>query len=1642
MPFFGSLGILITRALVVAAAVLNAVTTLVGNGSSGFQDYSGLFFSPEGIAIDSSLNLYIADTSNHCIRKVEPSGAITLIAGNGGFAASGDGTKTSAFFNNPRGITIDSTRNLYVTESGNHTIRKITPEGVVTTIAGRATFSGNTNGSGTNATFNVPRGIAVDSGGNLYVADSGNHRIRKITPTGVVSTFAGGLGGYQDGTGTTARFNAPFGIAVNSAGTVYVLDTSNNRIRTITPTGVVATFAGQTTAGSLDGAGTNARFNVPRGLALDSSNGKLYVANGDSIIRTINISTALVGTFAGSSSGHADGTGTTARFNAPFGLTVDTIGNVYIADTSNHRIRKITPDAVVTTLAGNITNGFQDSVELIKVTNNGGIAVDTVGNVYVVEYGGHCIRKFTPDGITVSLFAGSGSVAYGDGTGAGASFNYPRGAAIDSAGNLYVADNNNPRIRKITPAGVVTTIAGNGTISYGDGPGLANAFKNGVFGIAVDSVGSVYVADYNSFCIRKITGSGVTTFAGLGETSGFADGTGTDARFNRPGGLAFDSSGNLYVADSSNHRIRKISSSRVVTTIAGNGTATSVDGTGTNATFNEPLGIAIDGVGNLYVSEGAGQKIRKITPDGVVSTFAGSGIAGATNGTGTNASFQYPITLAFDAVGNLYVGDYGNVVIRKITPAGVVTTFAGQFGETGLTNGGIFKGPFGIVSDLSGTVYIADTDNHRIVKTEANSSIIKSFAGFPSVGSTNATGILARFNSPYGVTINNSSGIVYVAESYRIRAITSAGVVTTLAGSGSAGSGDGTGAGASFNIPVGITVDSSNFVYVCEIGNHLIRRITADAIVTTIAGGYTPGFADGKGNAYFNTPSGIVADIYGNLYVADTNNHCIRRVTSDSTVTTLAGQTTPGYADGIGTNAQFNFPYHISIDALGTLYVADQTNHRIRTIQTSTGVVATLAGDGTAGFTTSRFNSPRGITVDRFRNAYVGDTGNHSIRKIAGAFTLPENNGVVTTVAGFIATFLDGNGIAARFNGPLHMTVDLNGNLYVADAGNNRIRKITPRGVVTTIAGNGTAASGNGTGTNATFNYPWGITIDPSGNLYVTENIGNSIRRITPGGVVTTFAGSTTAGATNGTGTSASFTSPRGIAIDVAGNLYVADGGNHRIRKITPSAVVTTLAGSPYGFSGSADGTGTNATFTTPTGITVDSESNVYTTQTTHFVRKITPAGVVTTLAGFGNGFSIDGTGTNAGFLVPAGITVDSNGNLFVAEGGGRIRRIRLSDLVVTTLAGNGTSTSFDGTGTNATFNSPNGIIIDSSGTIYVTEANGHRIRKIGSGAVQLPLNRGVVTTFAGSGTVGSTDGTGTGASFFNPSGVAVDSVGTVYITDSGNNRIRRITTAGVVTTFAGSTLGTTDATGTNARFNNPYGVAVDSSRTLYITDAGSHRIRKITPFGVVSTFAGSTLGTTDATGTNAQFNSPVGITVDSSGTLYVSENNRIRKITPAGVVTTLAGKTTSGYLDGTGTNATFSFLNAIAIDSAGNLYGTDGLNNRIRKITPAGVVTTFAGNGTASSVDGTGTNAQFNNPYGMTIDSSGTLYVTETESHRIRKITSGGVVTTLAGTGGFGTANGTGTNAAFYTPIGIAVDSGGILYLAEHGMDRIRKIQ
>jgi hypothetical protein len=678
-------------------------TTLAGTGpQAGSTDGVGTaarFSNPGGVAWDAAGNLYVTDGGNYIstIRKITPAGVVTTLAGLAGNSGSADGTGTAARFGGINGAATDGAGNLYVADNGNSTIRKITPAGVVTTLAGLAGNSGSADGTGSDARFNDPDGVAADLSGNFYVADNGNSTIRKITPAGVVTTLAGlaGNSGSADGTGSDARFYEPGGVAVDLSGNLYVADQRNSTIRKVTPAGVVTTLAGLAGSnGSADGTGTGARFNWPRGVAVDLS-GNLYVADeSNCMIRKVTPA-GVVTTLAGlaGSGGDADGLGAAARFAFLGLVSVNAGGTVAVADTTNNTIRTITPAGLVTTLAGSSggsigsTDGPGSTARFFGPT---GAVLDAENNLYVVDTDNHKIRKITPAGVvsTIAVLTGSSSsnsfpAPFG-----------PSGIARDGAGNLYVTDKGNGRVLKITSAGEVTTFAS--VVDGGD---------NSLTGIVVDSNGNVFVADTWNHTIRKITPTGeVSVFAGQMWNAGYADGVGVNAQFCGPSGLVLDGADNLYVADTWNHVIRKITPAGVVSTVSGVvrtwGGGDGPDTVEAATRFSYPTGLARDDAGNLYVTEFYElNRIWRVTPDGMVSWIAGR-IPGCADGVGTAARFNLPSSIVVDTSGNLYVTDFGNNTIRKgvpITPMILAqtasqTVFAGNSATFDVTTAGVVTG--------------------------------------------------------------------------------------------------------------------------------------------------------------------------------------------------------------------------------------------------------------------------------------------------------------------------------------------------------------------------------------------------------------------------------------------------------------------------------------------------------------------------------------------------------------------------------------------------------------------------------------------------------------------------------------------------------------------------------------------------------------------------------------------------------------------------------------------------------------------------------------------------------------------------------------------------------------------------------------
>jgi hypothetical protein len=667
-----------------AAAGAGDITTVAGGGvSDGGPATNAPLAWPEGIAVDTSGNLYIADTENHRIRKVAPTGTITTVAGNGTPGFSGDGgPATQAALNSPQAVAVDASGNVYIADGVR--IRKVAPTGTITTVAGNGTagFSGD-GGPATSAPLAWPQGVAVDTSGNLYIADTENHRIRKVAPTGTITTVAGnGTPGFSGdgGPATQANLDRPYGLAVDGAGNLAIADSGNNRIRSVTSAGVITTVAGNGTAGfSGDGGpATEAALYSPGSVAVDSSGN---IAIGDWVNNRVRVMSpsGTISTLAGNGIRGFSGDGgpaVDAAIGVPRGLAVDAAGVLYIA--GNNRIRSVTPSGVITTVAGNGTPGFSDG---------GGQATNaTLGHPGVAD----------------------GPVA----------------VAVDGSRNIYVADPSNSRIRKVTASGAISTVAGTGVDGfYEDGSPAGTARINSPRGMAVDASGTLYFAEVNAHQVSKVTAAGVISRV-AGGFSGFSGdgGPAAQAALNYPRSVAVDQVGNLYIADTGNHRIRKIAPSGTITTVVGNGTPgfSGDGGPAIQAALNFPMAVAVDQAGNLFIADYLNNRIRKVNQAGVISTVAGTSTpVSGDGGPATSAVLSDPSALAVDTSGNLYIAEYGTNRIRKVNQAGVISTVAGNgtegfSGDGGPATAAQLARPQGVAIDNAGNLYIADTMNHRV----------------------------------------------------------------------------------------------------------------------------------------------------------------------------------------------------------------------------------------------------------------------------------------------------------------------------------------------------------------------------------------------------------------------------------------------------------------------------------------------------------------------------------------------------------------------------------------------------------------------------------------------------------------------------------------------------------------------------------------------------------------------------------------------------------------------------------------------------------------------------------------------------------------------------------------------------------------
>ena len=667
--------------------------------------------------------------------------------------------------------------------------------------------------------------------------------------------------------------------------------------------------------------------------------------------------------------------------------------------------------------------------------------------------------------------------------------------------------------------------------------------------------------------------------------------------------------------------------------------------------------------------------------------------------------------------------------------------------------------------------------------------------------------------------------------------------ITTLAGippgaSGFVGDG-GPASAAKLKTPQSMVKDAAGNLYIADAGNFRVRKINTAGIISTIAGTGTPGFSGDGGPAtaaQLLTVTGICIDGAGNLYVADLGNQRVRKISTSGIITTVAGDGTVGYFGdgGAATSAQLNQPSDVAIDAAGNLYIADKANNRVRKV-TSSGTITTYAGYASVGYsgdggaaTDAQLNSPTGVGIDGAGNLYIADQTNGRIRKVNTA-------GIIDTVAGNGVFGYAGDGVAATSTAlyqPADVHADAAGNIWISDQNNDRVRKVNPAGIISTVAGNGVSGFGGdgGAATSAQVDGPAGIIVDAGGNIYFADQTNNRIRRVNTSGVITTVSGVSRYIGDGGPATNAELITPTFIATDKYNNVYFCETNGHRVRKIAPDGTISTIAGTGNeGIVGMGDGSmATAVDINRPEAITVDTAGNVYFGEFGARIRKVSPAGIITSVAGmYSMGYSGDGGPATAAMITTQGITIDTAGNFYMTcSGEHRARRIDPSG-VITTFAGTGVS-GFSGDGggaTDAQLNYPLGIRTDKMGNIYIAEGNS-AIRKV--------TPSGDIWTVAGIGGGHGYTGDGvpaTAAQLNRPQDVQTLN-DTLIISDGWNARIRMVDAAGNITTIVGNGVAAHSGDGgpaTAASIWLPAGIALGpDNNTLYISDFGAGVIRKV----------------------------------------------------------------------------------------------------------------------------------------------------------------------------------------------------------------------
>ena len=1345
----------------------------------------------------------------------------------------------------------------------------------------------------------------------------------------------------------------------------------------------------------------------------------------------------------------------------------------------------------------------------------------------------------------INVFAGNGCCYGGDGGPAtSAQLNQPSGVAEDSAGNVFIADANNNVIRKVDTSGIITTYAGNGSSGFaGDGGAATSAQLSYPEWLSFDAAGDLLIADTNNNRIRAVTTSGtITTVAGNG-TAGYTGdgGAATSAELNGPQTVRGLPAGGFLLGDSSNNVVRKVDASGNITTIAGNGTGgySGDGGAATSAQLNSPEDAVYDATGNLFIADCSNQRIRKVDPTGNISTFAGTGTAGFSGDGGPAASAQFDCPNALvSAGGALFVGDYGNGAIRKIDVGGTITTIAGQ-GHGGINNSFTRVGQAWI--DTSGKLFFTDWWEDHVY--------VQSIADLLSVTAAAPAAVASGQTFPYTLTVSNPGG-AGTATGVTLSDPLPAGVtfvnVTASAGTCSQ-------SGGTVSCALG-TLNPGDVVTVTITVTAPSATVQLSNTATVTANESDPAPADNTATAVTGvnaadlsvsataSPSGYVGAGTPLTYTLTVQNAGPNVTATGVTLTdTLPGGAT--FQTATASQGSCTQSGGTVTCALGSLAVGATATATIAVAAPSAGPTATdqatvsavnpdwnpsnnmatvqtsVVGPGTLVLVNRPYGGPQGIAEDGAGNVYVAYQYSDVVDK-----TDPSGN--TTTYAGTGGRGSSGDGgpaTVAQLNQPMWLSFDAAGDLLIADMGNNEIRSVSPSGIITTVAGNGSAGySGDGgAATSAQINQPQSVTGLAGGGFLLSDTNNNVVRKVDPSGKITTVAGNGIAGYSGdgGPATAAQLNEPIQPIMDSAGNLIISDCSNNVVRKVDPTGKISTIAGTgTSGFAGDG-GPAIGAQFNCPDGLSLWAGSLYVADYGNGAIRRIDAFGNISTVVGQGVGGTFsrvtemwpDASGRlyfddwydgavyflslgpdllSVSSSAPAGVALGQTfaytltvGNL---GGAGTATGVSLSDPLpagltfVSATAGSGTCSQSGGTVTCALGQLAPGAA--TTATVTVTAP------ATGSGPVS-----NTTTVAATQPDITPGDNTATSTVVLNAADMSVTGTGSpaqaaaysrethTFTVSSGGSIASGVTlnatlTQNVAIQSVSASQGSCTSTGISVSCQlGTIGVGVTPTVSIImvppptvpvVTDSATVASALVDPnpsnngasvqtavadaFGTVSTFAGGGSGGDGIPATSASLRFPGGVIGDGAGNIYIAElyGNRVRKVDPSGIITTYAGNGQAGYF-GDGGPAKSAELNQpywLSFDAAGDLLVADIGNNVIRSINPhTGTITTVAGNGTAGYTGdgGPATSAELNNAQMVRGLAGGGFLISDTSNNVVRKVDASGKITTIVGNGtsGFSGDGGPATSAELNSPQDIAVDPVGNLIIADCGNQRVRKV-